>query len=208
MTAGLSGRPPRESKSTCSGKPCLHALRGQPARSATRTRYRTGAGMPTHSSHGSRDPAASSTPVSSTRVVLREAKRLHRAATSDSPSSALPMLRRLLAARAVPTRTLPQLFRVRDTVQRKHILRTLAFEAGYRSWEEYRKALPRLDAQPLLQAFLSERYASHLNLWFTNETEAMQFAAAHGGRALRIGKQAVVLPTAPIEDAEAVEQLA
>lgn len=133
--------------------------------------------------------------LTSIQVVLREAKRLHRAAISDSLSAALPVLRRILAAGAVATTTLPDLFRVRYTVQRKHVLRTLAFEAGCRSWEEYRPILAHTDARQLEQFAVLEMGYANLNLWFSNEPEALQFATQHGGRAVRVGMQAVVLPT-------------
>lgn len=136
---------------------------------------------------------------SSTQLVLREAKRLHRAATSDSPSTALPVLRRLLAAAAVPTRTLPRQFVARHTVQRKHLLCTLAREAGYPSWEEYRGALPLLGKEQILRADLLARGASTLKLWFSNEAEATAYAAEHGGHVVRVGQQAVVLPVAEFE---------
>lgn len=133
-------------------------------------------------------------PASSTDVVLREAKRLHRAATSDVLSDALPVLRRLLAVRVLAVRTLPLLFRERATVQRKHVLRMLAVEAGYGGWEKYREALPHLDPQALLQTLASERSPATLKLWFASEAEATRYAARHGGRTARIRKQAVVLP--------------
>ncbi|MGL4576315.1 MAG: hypothetical protein ACRCV9_16145 [Burkholderiaceae bacterium] len=153
--------------------------------------------MPTSSSRQLRGPE-----ITSTQVVLREAKRLHRAATSDSLSSALPVLRRLLNAAAVPTQTLPSLYRLRSTVQRKHVLRTLAFEAGHASWEEYSRVLPLLDAQQLQQSFLSERGVASLKLWFPNEAGAEHFAAQNGGQAVRVRSQAVVLPVAQLAGAK------
>lgn len=155
--------------------------------------------MPSCSTRQPRAPTASST-----LLVLREARRLHRAAASDSPSISLPVLRRVLAAGAAPTRTLPNLFRARNTVQRKHVLRTLAVEAGYGSWEEYARALPLLDMQQLQLALHAERGASRLKLWFASEAEAAQFASEHGGQAVRVGKQAVVLPQPRVESAQAV----
>lgn len=74
-------------------------------------------------------------PEGSRDLLLREAKRLHRAAQSDSPAESLPVLRRLLAAEAIPGPTLPAAFRARTQVQRKHVLRALTLEAGYPSWE-------------------------------------------------------------------------
>lgn len=140
-----------------------------------------------------RAPRASVTSNSSSQIVLREARRLHRCASSDSLADALPVLRRLLAAQAVPGDTLPNLFRNRASVQRKHVLRTLAVEAGYRSWEDYSRALPRIDPQALAQSLGSVRSAANLKLWFTSEVEAVRFASLHGGLAARVGNQAVVL---------------
>ncbi|MBL8346893.1 MAG: hypothetical protein JNN03_15745 [Rubrivivax sp.] len=133
--------------------------------------------------------------ISSTQLVLREAKRLHRAATTNSPAEALPVLRRLLAASVVTAATLPSLFRARATVQRKHVLQALAREAGYRCWEDYRRELPLLDPEQVRQVASLQRGTSTLKLWFPDEPEAMRFAAEHGGHAVRIGRQAVVLPS-------------
>lgn len=150
--------------------------------------------MPTRPARQSRALASSST-----QLVLREAKRLHRAATAISRLISLPVLRRLLAAGAVPALTLPNLYRARNTVQRKHVLRALAIEAGYGSWEEYSRALPLLDAQQISQAFLLERDTPGLKLWFTSEAGAAQFASAYGGHPVRVGRQAVVMPTAQLD---------
>jgi hypothetical protein len=132
-------------------------------------------------------------PGGAPELVRREAKRLHRAATSDSLAAALPVLRRLLAAGAITETTLPGLFRRRDTVQRKHVLRTLAFEAGSPSWEAYRPTLDHTDVRQL-EAFavVGTGYAK-LNLWFSNEPDAARFASQHGGHSVRVGTQAVVL---------------
>jgi hypothetical protein len=134
-------------------------------------------------------------------MVLREAKRLHRAATSDALSTALPVLRRLLAAGALPCATLPELYRRRQAVQRKHILRTLAVEAGFGNWESYRPSLAGNDAALLAQLAVQESGGSHLNLWFSDEAQAQAYAAVHGGRAVRVGQQAVVLPLADLAPA-------
>lgn len=150
--------------------------------------------MPTRSARQSR-----ATTSLSTQLVLREAKRLHRAATADSRWISLPVLRRLLAAGAVPAVTLPNLYRARDTVQRKHVLRALAVEAGYGNWEEYSGALPLLDAQQISRAIFLQRDTPGLKLWFTSEAGAAQFAATHGGHPVRVGRQAVVVPTARLD---------
>lgn len=147
--------------------------------------------MPVSLSRPGRDPSSPST-----EIVLREARRLHRAATSDSPAAALPVLRRLLAARAVPACSLPSLFNLRSTVQRKHVLRTLAVEAGFDSWESYSRALPRIDAALLQQAFEAGRDVSQLRRWFASPALATQYAAKRGGQVVPMGGQAVVLGAA------------
>lgn len=95
--------------------------------------------------------------------------------------------------------SLPDLYRRRQSVQRKHILRTLAGEAGYVSWERYR---PRLEASPpadLEPLEVLARSPAVLKLWFANEAEAVVFVKLHGGRVVRIGNQAVVLPDRPMD---------
>lgn len=138
---------------------------------------------------------SSGNPFTSTQVVLREAKRLHRAARSDSLSTALPVLRRILAAGAVAATTLPDLFRRRHVVRRKHVLRTLAFEAGHPSWEGFCPTLAKMDSRQLEQFAVVENGFANLNLWFSSEPEALKYATQHGGRAVRVGMHAVVLPT-------------
>jgi hypothetical protein len=129
----------------------------------------------------------------SANLVLREAKRLQRAATNSSLSAALPVLRRLLAANAVPRIALPELFRRRDLLKRKHMLRTLAVEAGFQSWEEYRPTLDATPSSALKHLEVIQPGAGHLNLWFPGQSEAEAFASRHGGHAMRVGGQAVVL---------------
>ncbi len=194
MRPGLPGRPPRESASTLHRKPCLHTLRG-PRRDRP---LDFGVGMPISSPQ---PPCADQ--ISSVQLVLREARRLHRAAASGALSEALPILRRLLATRAVTDRSLPGLFHARGTVQRKHVLRALAREAGYASWEDYRHALPHIDVSHLQQLASVQCGTSVLKLWFSDTSAARRFAAEQGGQAVRVGVQAVVLPAAPSDAAEA-----
>ncbi|AZC64573.1 hypothetical protein [Pseudomonas chlororaphis] len=130
-------------------------------------------------------------------LVLREAKRLHRTATSGSLASALPILRRLLASNSLPGLSLPELYRQRDKVQRKHLLRTLASEAGFAHWETYRQALDELAPEQLQHFELVYRQAGHLNCWFSSPDEAREYVAHHGGRLLCVGQQAVVLVDLP-----------
>ena len=51
-----------------------------------------------------------------------------------------------------------------------------------------------MDARQLEQFSILEKGYANLNLWFSSESEALRFATQHGGRAVRVGMQAVVLP--------------
>ncbi|MEY4749487.1 MAG: hypothetical protein RIQ60_1701 [Pseudomonadota bacterium] len=126
-------------------------------------------------------------------LVLREARRLHKAATSGQLATSLPILRRLLASQVLTGISLPELSRQSALVQRKHLLRLLAIEAGHASWEDYRRALDTLCADQLEHFDIAHQGAGHLNLWFSTLAEAQAHAAEQGGRAVRVGQQAVVL---------------
>lgn len=126
-------------------------------------------------------------------LVLREARRLHRAAQSDSLSTSLPVLRRVIAAAVVPISNLPELFRNRTTLRRKHLLRTLALEAGYPSWEIFRPSLDLMHLSELEHFAVIEKGWANLNLWFSTESNAQAHASEHGGRAMCVGNQGVVV---------------
>lgn len=139
-------------------------------------------------------PLSSSTPSSAAQAaMLREAKRLHRAATSEALSEALPVLRRLLAARSVPACPLQVLFRDRASLQRKHVLRMLAFEAGHASWEAYSRALCNLAPPSVALSVAAQRSTAVLKHWFVGERQAVQFASVHGGLVTCVGPQGAVV---------------
>ena len=149
--------------------------------------------------HHSEDPGLP-TGSSSVALVLREAKRLHRIAKSDSLSSSLPLLRRLLFAGVLRDTTLPEAFRARGSVQRKHLLRLLAIEAGYPSWETYRPALSRIQPSELDSFVVLERGWAFVHNWFPSEEQAQAQVAKVGGRVVRIGRHAVALTAQQVED--------
>lgn len=135
-----------------------------------------------------KDSASSDAPT----TVLALARRLHRDARSDSLALSLPVLRRIIASRTLVDISLPLLQHKRDMVQRKHILRMLAIEAGFTSWEDYRHALDRLKVDDLAHFDLARGRAGYPNLWFSSREEAASHALEHGGRVLEVGVQAVV----------------
>jgi hypothetical protein len=136
------------------------------------------------------DPADSQAAV----AVLREARRLHRIAVSDALSKSLPVLRRLLSSNTLHGVSLPELFRTRSTVQRKHILRTLAIEAGFSSWEAYRWALRTMSVDQLGHFDMIQREIGYPNFWFSTLDQAQEHVLKHGGKTMRVGQQAVVVP--------------
>ncbi|HPK33801.1 hypothetical protein [Ottowia sp.] len=136
-------------------------------------------------------PDSSSTPFDAAPLVLREARRLHRAARSDQLSTALPVLRRLIAEGVLAGTSLPQLHRARHTVQRKHLLRLLAAEAGHTSWEAWRPALRHALPQDLLHLRLHG--SGTFNTWFATEDEARRAMHGREGRLVRVGWHAVWL---------------
>ena len=143
--------------------------------------------------------APSATHETDVGPLLRVAKRLHRAAVSSSLAESLPVLRRLLAAQVIRGLTLPQLSQRRSLVQRKHLLQTLAIEAGFLNWDAYRGALAETPHDPPLPFDVHTGAAGYPNLWFSSLAEAEAHAARHGGHAVRHGQQAVVF----VEDVSA-----
>ena len=125
-------------------------------------------------------------------ALLREAKRLHRAAISESLAVALPILRRLILSQALQKISLTELTRQREIIQRKHILKMLAFEAGFSSWEHYRPILENQSPEQLQHFDLLRKQSGNLNIWFSTFQEATLFASQNGGQVLKMGTQAVV----------------
>ncbi len=132
-------------------------------------------------------------PESAAELVLRIARNLHRAVNAEALAISLPVLRRLLATKTLTEISLPELQRRRDIVQRKHVLRMLAVEAGFNCWEDYRHALDEMNADQVSHFEQFSRSAGYPNLWFSTYEEAQDYAWKNNGRALKIGSQAVVL---------------
>jgi len=130
---------------------------------------------------------------SAAEVLLRTARHLHRSAFSDSLSIALPVLRRLLATSTLTAVSLVELQRNRDIIQRKHVLRMLAIEAGFNSWEDFRHALDRMSVDEINHYDPLRGAVGYPNLWFSNYEEAQAYANEHNCRPLRFGMQALVI---------------
>lgn len=129
--------------------------------------------------------------------LLREAKKLHRAAGSDSRLKALPILRRLLSTQTFRKLSLPELYRQRDSVQRKHILHMLAVEGGYSTWSSYKQQIGEMAIEELKHPSQMLRNSGYPNLWFSSMKEAEEYSVKEGGIPIPVGTQAVIIPYTP-----------
>jgi hypothetical protein len=86
----------------------------------------------------------------------------------------------------------------------------LAFESGYRSWEEFLPILESAAPTDLPSSKESRIDPSQLNLWFPSLDLAIRFTQQYGGEAVSVGPQAVVLPTTgprlPVGDCRSAAQ--
>jgi hypothetical protein len=139
-------------------------------------------------------PPAGAQALTATDVVLRQARKLHRAARCGGISSALPAVRRVHAAQVFPGRTLSTLYRERQALQRKHFLRALAIEAGFVDWESFRPMLQQMPLDAVAHFKVVDEGCAFLNSWFSNEAQAQAHASQYGGQVFRVGTQAVVVP--------------
>lgn len=126
-------------------------------------------------------------------AVLHQGRLLHRAAKKGSVAIAMPVLRRLYQSGVCSNQSLVELFKARQSIQRKHVLRMLAIEAGYVSWERYRPALASMTT-PLASGLYEQGYSvTKLSHWFSSFEQAQGYAKAHGGKVVKYGQQAVVI---------------
>jgi len=132
--------------------------------------------------------------ISKLNSFLRTAKILHRITKNGSISQIMPVIRRLHVADIFYGTALSQLFKERLTLQRKHFLRLLAIESGYKSWEALKPAL-----EEKLHANIKEPFTNTANdtsvmkIWCSSESEAKDYVAKNGGEVIRYGDQAMVL---------------
>ncbi|MEO8249966.1 MAG: hypothetical protein ABI589_11400 [Burkholderiales bacterium] len=132
-----------------------------------------------------------------TGPLRAQARRLHRAALSESVSASLPVLRRLRAAGIFSNEPLSVLFAGRRQIKRKHLLRLLAIEAGFGDWESLCAAVAHDPCSRRSEIDLIERCWMHANDWFATEREAHAYAAVHGGKVRRYAGHAVILRPDP-----------
>jgi len=129
-----------------------------------------------------------------TDFLRRYARRLLHGVHSAQPSTALPIVRRVHGAQAIAATRLTALYHARETLQLKHMFRTLAFELGYASWDACKRDIDRRPADVLDRFRLeSGAFGEYQQIWFADESTAAEWRQQHGGRMVVYGKQAVVM---------------
>ena len=131
-----------------------------------------------------------------TDFLRRYARLMLRAARSEHPSKALPIVRRVHAARAAPAERVTELYHGRETLQLKHMFRTLAIELGYDSWDACKRDIERRPAE-MLDRFRLDlgAFGDYEHIWFSDAPAAQAWQRKHGGRVVVYGSQAVVMTT-------------
>jgi hypothetical protein len=132
--------------------------------------------------------------IGNSDFLRRYARRLLRAAHSGRSSDALPVLRRIVAMQVTPEIPVAELYRLRESLQLKHVLHMLAREIGFPSWETCSR---QVDAKP---SELLDRYRFELGMfgdfdtnWFPDMAVAQDWQREHGGYLIAYGSQAVAI---------------
>ncbi|MBU2869864.1 hypothetical protein [Colwellia sp. E2M01] len=134
-----------------------------------------------------------STSTDAIEFLLKKAKKIHRQAQSTSAVNSLPILRRLISNNVLSNISLVALNKQKALVQRKHILQLFAFEAGFNEWGKYRQFLATENNWQSDNYLLALTHNSYPNLWFSTLAQAVEYAKENGGKALKIGTQAMVV---------------
>ncbi|MFJ9452700.1 MULTISPECIES: hypothetical protein [unclassified Herbaspirillum] len=126
--------------------------------------------------------------------LRRHARRLVRDGRADQPSKALPVLRRVIDAGLMPELAVTDLYNVRETLQLKHILHTLARELGFASWDVCKQDIDRCDTTALDRyRFEQGQFGDFEQNWFPDEPTARAWQQENGGYIVNYGRQAVAI---------------
>lgn len=140
------------------------------------------------------NPPRSISSPSNADFLRRYARHLLRDVRSDHPSKALPVIRRIHLAKILPIPRLTDLYHARESLQLKHMLRTVAVELGYATWD---KCKHDVDHQPpsVLDRFRVDlgAFGDYKQIWFSNKSAAQEWQKEHGGQLVVYGSQAVVM---------------
>lgn len=145
--------------------------------------------LPTPDGEPPQEPTQLNTAVD---AMLQLARKLHRAAQKGPISAAMPAIRRAHVAGVFGDEPLKAVYQRRQSLQRKHFLRTLAVEAGFADWETYLPVLRKQTVDAVAHLVLPYGTTGSLNHWFSTYEQAQAFANEHGQAVLTMGKHAMV----------------
>jgi hypothetical protein len=132
--------------------------------------------------------------LTNTEFLRRHARRLLRLAHADSTSSAMPVVRRLLAAGVTRAETLAELYETRANVQLKHVLNMLALELGHFGWDACKPVLDTREAAVIDRyRFDAGAFGDYEKVWFAAACAAREWQREHGGYIVEYGDQAVAI---------------
>jgi hypothetical protein len=133
-------------------------------------------------------------PCRNSEFLRRHARRLVRDGRAHQPSKALPVLRRVIDAGLMPELAVTDLYNVRETLQLKHILHTLARELGFASWDACKQEIDHCDTVVLDRyRFEQGKFGDFAQNWFPDEPTARAWQQENGGYIVNYGKQAVAI---------------
>ena len=124
----------------------------------------------------------------------REAKKLHKQATSSNKLESLPILRRLIKQNVFYDVKVMELLEKRAEIQLKYIYQLLAKEVGYKTWAELKQQLEEMSDEQKRHYSMKLKGAGYPNLWFSSAKEAESYVQINGGEVIAVGEQAVVVP--------------
>lgn len=133
---------------------------------------------------------------SPTDFLRRYARRMLRNAHSAQPSLSLPVVRRVHAARALSFPKLTELYHARESLQLKHMFRTIAVELGYDTWDTCKRDIDLRPSEVLDRYRLDlGAFGDYQQVWFPDAPTATAWQREHGGKVVVYGSQAVVMST-------------
>jgi hypothetical protein len=140
-------------------------------------------------------PRTANSDLTSTEFLRRHARRLLRLAHGESTSTAMPVLRRLLASNVIrDATTLMQLHEKRAEIQLKHVLNMLAVELGHAGWDACKAVVDR-QAPAVIDRYRFDAgaFGDYEKVWFANAAESREWQREHGGYIVEYGDQAVAI---------------
>ena len=139
-------------------------------------------------------PRTASSELTNTEFLRRHARRLLRRAHADNTSTAMPVVRRLLAAGVTRAGTIAELHKKRTEVQLKHVLNMLAVELGHFGWDACKPVLDTREPAVIDRyRFDAGAFGDYEKVWFAGAGAAREWQREHGGYIVEYGDQAVAI---------------